>query len=177
MATGLVDELPDVPGVAERWGRDVLHCPYCHGWEVRDRRIGILATGPLVPHQAELWRQWSPHVMLLVHDTPAPGAEEAERLAARGITVVAGPVADLEVAADALTGVRLTSGEVVGLDALVVTPRLTARANMLESLGLKPVDVELGVTSSAARSPPTRPGPPPCPACGWRAIWPTCAPR
>src|ERR1700730_11279056 len=89
VTTGLVDELPDVPGVAERWGRDVLHCPHCHGWEVRDRRIGVLATGPLAPHQAELWRQWSPHVMLLVHDTPAPGAEEAERLAARGITVVA----------------------------------------------------------------------------------------
>lgn len=56
VTTGLVDELPDVPGVAERWGRDVLHCPYCHGWEVRDRRIGVLATGPMAVHQAELWR-------------------------------------------------------------------------------------------------------------------------
>lgn len=84
VTTGLVDELPDVPGLAGRWGRDVLHCPYCHGWEVRDRRIGVLATGPLAAHQAQLWRQWSPHVTLLLHGVPAPGAEEAERLAARG---------------------------------------------------------------------------------------------
>ena len=59
MTTGLVDELPEVPGLAERWGRDVLHCPYCHGWEVRDQAIGVLATGPLAVHQALLWRQWS----------------------------------------------------------------------------------------------------------------------
>ncbi|MFI0795821.1 methyltransferase domain-containing protein [Micromonospora rubida] len=143
VTTGLVDELPDVPGVAERWGRDVLHCPYCHGWEVRDRRLGVLATGPMAAHQADLWRQWSPHVMLLLHGT-TPGAEEAERLAARGITVVDGPVAGLEVAGDTLTGVRLASGEVVALDALVVAPRFTARAGVLESLGLKPVDVEFG---------------------------------
>ena len=144
VTTGLADELPDVPGLAERWGRDVLHCPYCHGWEVRDRRIGVLATGPLAVQQADLWRQWSPHVLLLLHVTPAPGAEEAERLGARGITVVDGPVAGLMVAGDTLTGVRLASGEVVALDTVVVAPRFTARAGVLESLGLKPVDVEMG---------------------------------
>ncbi len=143
VTTGLADELPEVPGVAERWGRDVLHCPYCHGWEVRDRRIGVLATGPLAAHQARMWRQWSPHVLLLLHDTDAPDADEAERLAARGISVVPGPVADLEVADDTLTGVRLASGEVVALDALVVATRMTARSALLESLGLTPVDVEM----------------------------------
>ncbi len=144
VATGLVDELPDVPGLAERWGRDVLHCPYCHGWEVRDRRIGVLATGPPATVQANLWWQWSAHVMLLAHHTAAPGGEEAERLAARGITVVDGPVVGLEVAGDTLKGVRLASGEVVALDAVVVAPRFTARAGVLESLGLKPVEVEMG---------------------------------
>ncbi|MEW9527743.1 FAD-dependent oxidoreductase [Microbispora sp. NPDC049125] len=144
VTTGLVDELPDVPGVAERWGRDVLHCPYCHGWEVRDRRIGVLAAGPLAVEKANLWRQWSSHVVLLTHDTPAPDVEAAERLAARGITVVEGPVAGLEVDGDALTGARLASGEFVALDAVVVAPRFTARADVLESLGLKPVDVEMG---------------------------------
>lgn len=143
VTTGLVDELPEVPGVAERWGRDVLGCPYCHGWEVRGRRIGVLATGPLGPDQAGLWRQWSPQVVLLTHHTPAPGAEEAERLAARGITIVDGPVAALEVEDDALTGVRLASAEVVALDAVVVSPWLTARAGVLQSLGLKPVDAAL----------------------------------
>lgn len=139
LATGLVDELPDLPGLAQRWGRDVLHCPYCHGWEVRDRRIGVLVTGPLSLHQAELWRQWSPDVVVLSHLGPAPESADIERLAARGIAVVDGPVDHLELTDDALTGVRLASGELVELDALVVAPRFTAR-----SLGLELVDVVVG---------------------------------
>ena len=119
----IADELPLVPGLAGRWGRDVLGCPYCHGWEVRGRRIGVLATSPLAPEQANLWRQWSPHVMLLTHHNPVP-AEEAERLAARQITIVDGPVAALQVTGDTLTGVRLASGEVVALDALVVPQKI-----------------------------------------------------
>jgi len=124
--------------------RDVLHCPYCHGWEVRDRRIGVLATGPLAAEQAELWRQWSPHVLLLLHRVPAPGAEVAERLAARGIAVVDGPVAGLVVTGDRLSGVRLASCEVVTLEAVVLAPRFTARTGVLVSLGLEPIEVERG---------------------------------
>ncbi|GIH15631.1 bifunctional NAD(P)/FAD-dependent oxidoreductase/class I SAM-dependent methyltransferase [Rugosimonospora africana] len=143
VTTGLVDELPDVPGLADRWGRDVLHCPYCHGWEVRDRRIGVLARGPLSVEQANLWRHWSEDTTLLLHDTPALEPAEAQRMAARGIAVVEGAVVGLEVSGDALTGVRLDSGEVVALDALVVEAGLTARSALLESLGLAPVDVEV----------------------------------
>ncbi|WP_305728683.1 methyltransferase domain-containing protein [Nonomuraea pusilla] len=143
-ATGLADELPDVPGLAQRWGKDVLHCPYCHGWEVRDRRIGVLATGPLSGHQVELWRQWSRDVHLLLHRTPALDDERAERLAALGVTVVEGEVAGLEVDGDRLTGARLASGEVVALDALVVASRMTARADLLEPLGLRAVPLEYG---------------------------------
>ncbi|GAB3933747.1 NAD(P)/FAD-dependent oxidoreductase [Micromonospora vulcania] len=144
VTTGLTDELPDVPGVAQRWGRDVLHCPYCHGWEVRDRRIGVLATGPLALHQAEMWRQWSSDVLLLLHDAPAPDEAAAERLAARGIAVVPGPVAGLEVSGDALTGVRLASGRVVALDAVVVATRMVPRAGLLVGLGLAPEEVTMG---------------------------------
>ncbi|WP_432051027.1 FAD-dependent oxidoreductase [Verrucosispora sp. NA02020] len=143
VTTGLVDELPQVPGLAPRWGRDVLHCPYCHGWEVRDRRVGVLATGPLAVHQALLWRQWSPHVVFLAHEGPAPDAEQAERLAARGIGVVPGAVRGVTVAEDRLTGVTLASGAEVPLDALVVATAMTARSALLESLGLVPQDVEM----------------------------------
>ena len=66
VTTGLADELPDVPGVAERWGRDVLHCPYCHGWEVRDQVIAVLGSGPGAVHQALLFRQLSDQVTLLL---------------------------------------------------------------------------------------------------------------
>jgi thioredoxin reductase len=137
VATGLVDELPDVPGVRQRWGRDVLHCPYCHGWEVRDQAIGVLASGPVAVHQALLFRQLTADLTLFLHTGPEPTDEEAEQLAARGISVVKGEVASLEVHEDRLTGVRLRSGEVVPRSAVVVGPRFAARAGMLAGLGLE----------------------------------------
>ncbi|MFD4180129.1 NAD(P)/FAD-dependent oxidoreductase [Rhodococcus sp. NPDC058514] len=140
VTTGLVDELPDVPGVAERWGREVLHCPYCHGWEVRDRAIGILATGPLAAHQALMWRQWSADVTVFLHTAAEPGADELEQLDARGVTVVRGEVAGLEVADDQFTGVRMSSGELVPRHAMVVAPRFEARAGFLRELGLEPAE-------------------------------------
>jgi thioredoxin reductase len=138
VTTGLVDELPDVAGLTERWGRDVLHCPYCHGWEVRDQAIGVLSTGPLAVHQALLWRQWSKDVTLITPEHP-----EDERLAARDITVVVGRATELEVTEDHLTGVRLESGEVVHCDALATATRLTARADLLAGLGLETTDQEM----------------------------------
>ncbi|MER8001877.1 NAD(P)/FAD-dependent oxidoreductase [Streptomyces sp. NPDC095613] len=146
VATGLVDELPKVPGLAELWGTDVLHCPYCHGWEVSDQAIGVLATGPLAVHQALLWRQWSENVTLFLHTAPEPGDDDYERLAARGIAVVDGEVAALERedGGGGLTGVRLASGTVLDCRALVVAPRFTARAGLLAGLGLEPVVQEVG---------------------------------
>ncbi|MFD4003697.1 NAD(P)/FAD-dependent oxidoreductase [Streptomyces rubiginosohelvolus] len=144
VTTGLVDELPPVPGLAARWGREVLHCPYCHGHEVADRPIGVLSTGPLAVHQALMWRQWSDDVTLFLHTGPEPTEEEYEQLAARGVAVVDGEVAGLEVADDRFTGVTLASGRVVPREALVVQARFTARSAVLESLGLKPVAQEMG---------------------------------
>lgn len=156
VATGLADELPDVPGVAERWGRDVLHCPYCHGWEVRDQAIGVLASSPLAVHQALLFRQLSDDVILFLHDSPPLPAEESEQLAARCIRVVTGEVAALEVADDRLAGVRLRSGEVIGRQAVAVQPRFAARADVLAALGLKPAELEMAghvIGSQAAADP------------------------
>ncbi|WP_431925781.1 methyltransferase domain-containing protein [Micromonospora wenchangensis] len=144
VTTGLVDELPDVPGLAGRWGRDVLHCPYCHGWEVRDQAVGVLATGPMAAHQALLFRQLTDDVVVFTHTAGPLPADEAERLAARGVTVVDGEVAELEVTADRLTGVRLRSRRVVPREALVVAPRFAARAAFLAGLGLTPEDFVVG---------------------------------
>jgi thioredoxin reductase len=145
VTTGLVDELPDLPGLRDRWGRDVLHCPYCHGWEVRDRAIGVLATGPMSVHQALLFRQWSADVTYFVHALPPPAAEEAEQLAARGVGVVHGEVASVVVAEDRLAGLRLRDGTVVPREAVAVAPRMTARAGFLAQLGLQAVDHPGGV--------------------------------
>ena len=137
ITTGLIDELPDVPGVPELWGRDVLHCPYCHGWEVRDQPIGVLASDFVAVHQALLFRQLTDDVILFQHTAPEPTDEEAEQLAARGIRVVKGDVASLEVHEDRLTGVRLQNGEVIPRSAVVVAPRFAPRAAILAGLGLE----------------------------------------
>ncbi|MBP2417824.1 NAD(P)/FAD-dependent oxidoreductase [Microlunatus capsulatus] len=144
VTTGLTDLLPDVPGVAQRWGRDVVHCPYCHGYEVRDEPVGVLGTGPMAAHVALLFRQWSPDVVLFQHTAPALTPEEAEQLAARGIDVVAEPVAGLEVVDDRLSGVRLVSGAVVPRRAVVVSPRFAARSAVLEGLGVAAEEFRMG---------------------------------
>src|SRR3954468_5935678 len=85
ITTGLVDELPDVPGLRERWGHDVLHCPYCHGWEVREAPIGVLGCHPASVQHALLVRQWSDDVMFFAH-TRGLDAHEVEQLQARGVS-------------------------------------------------------------------------------------------
>ncbi|MGY1987530.1 NAD(P)/FAD-dependent oxidoreductase [Blastococcus sp. SYSU DS0669] len=139
LATGLTDDLPELPGAAERWGGTVLHCPYCHGWEVRDRAVGIVSTGPMGAYAALLWRQWTEDVVLFVHSGAEPGDEEHEQLAARGVRVVRGAVAGLEGGAD----VRLATGELVARDAVVVAPRFVANAELLADLGAVPVPMEM----------------------------------
>ncbi|WFE41646.1 NAD(P)/FAD-dependent oxidoreductase [Micromonospora sp. WMMD998] len=144
VATGLVDELPEVPGLRERWGRDLVHCPYCHGWEVRDRPIGVIGSGPMSVHQTLLFRQWSDDVVLFRHAAPPLTDEQAEQLAARGVPVVEGEVAAVEVVGDRLTGVRLRDGRTVAREVLTVAPRMVARTGFLAALGLRAVPHESG---------------------------------
>ena len=145
VATGLVDELPAVPGLRELWGTDVVHCPYCHGYEVRDRPIGVLSTGPLSLHVTQMFRQWSADVTLFLHTGPRPSADEAQAFAARGIAVVDGEVVALESEAGRLRGVRLASGEVVARRVLAVTSRLVARTELLAGIGLEATEHAMGV--------------------------------
>ncbi|MGH3368633.1 MAG: hypothetical protein ACRDPR_01405 [Nocardioidaceae bacterium] len=97
LATGVVDVLAQVPGLEERFGRDVLHCPYCHGWEVADLPLGVVASGPDNVERALLFRQWSEDVVILLNGLPAPQGEDAEKLAARGIRWVPGEIARVVV--------------------------------------------------------------------------------
>jgi thioredoxin reductase len=136
LTTGLVDELPDVPGVAEGWGADVVHCPFCHGWEIREHAIGVLASGPMAVHQALLFRGWTDDLTLLAHTRGLPAAEELEQLAARGIRVVEGEVAAIERRDGRVAGARLADGELVPLEAIAVQPRFVAREDLLAGLGL-----------------------------------------
>jgi thioredoxin reductase len=145
VTTGLVDELPDIPGLRQRWGRDVVHCPFCFGWELRDAPIGVLGGQPHAVAQALMWRQWSPDVTLFLHTGPDPTDEQSRQLNARGIGVVHGEVVAVEVTDDHLRGVRLQSGRVVALRALVVGPRFEARHAVLDDLGVMVDEHPLGI--------------------------------
>jgi thioredoxin reductase len=134
IATGLRDELPDIPGVRERWGRDLLHCPYCHGHEVRGQPLGVIgATSEAVTH-AQLVRQWSHDVVLFTH-TDDLAEDHREALVARAIGVVEGPVARLVVEDDGLSGVELADHRVVPRTAVFVRPRMVPDNDVLASLG------------------------------------------
>jgi thioredoxin reductase len=137
VATGLVDELPDVPGVAERWGRDVIHCPYCHGYEVRDRAIGVLYSPAAGIHQALLFSQLSDDVTLFLGGTDEDALPDSDwqYLAAAGVSVVSGPVGGLVVKDDALAGVRLADGREFAREVVVVAPRMVPRDSLLTALG------------------------------------------
>jgi thioredoxin reductase len=137
VTTGLADELPDVPGLAERWGIDVVHCPYCHGYELRGRRIAVLAPDTSGTREALLLGQWSPDVVLLRHTAPQPDPKAAEKLAARGVEVHDGVVTSVVVEDDRLVGVRLDGGGEVACDALLVFPRVVPRDEVLTSLGVE----------------------------------------
>ncbi|MET8428623.1 NAD(P)/FAD-dependent oxidoreductase [Nocardia sp. NPDC004860] len=138
VTSGLVDELPDIAGLRERWGRDVIHCPYCHGWEVRDRPIGVLGLGPMGIHLALLFRQWSDDVVYFAHTNTPPTEEESEQLAARGIRVITGEVTAVEIAADQISGVRLADDTIIPREILAAPTRMVARAAFLAALGLTP---------------------------------------
>ncbi|MEV4560331.1 FAD-dependent oxidoreductase [Kitasatospora sp. NPDC049285] len=154
LTTGITDGLPEVPGVAERFGRQIVHCPYCHGWEVRDRRIAVLATHtPVAVHQALLWRQWTDDVTLLLHTAAPPTEAQSRELAARNVTVVTGTVAALlpEDDSDALTGVRLADGSTVGCETLAVGTELAVRAPFLADLGLETSELAFDGVKFATR--------------------------
>ena len=134
VTTGLRDDVPDLPGVAERWGRDLLHCPYCHGYEVRDEPLGVLGGNRDAVQHALLVRQWSDDVAYFTH-TSELTAGERDQLAARAVAVVDGPVSRLVVSDDRLTGVELATGQIVPRAAVFVRPTFVANNDLLEQLG------------------------------------------
>jgi thioredoxin reductase (NADPH) len=132
VATGLHDELPDIPGLADRWARDVLHCPYCHGWEVRDQPLGVLGLAPRSVHLAWLLPQWSADVVLFASDL---AAADRAKVTARGVRIVEDKVIGIDVVDDTLRGVRLANGDVVPRSALFVAGQFIPNDDLLTQLG------------------------------------------
>jgi thioredoxin reductase len=153
VATGLRDVLPEVPGLAEHWGHGVVHCPYCHGWEVRDEPIGVLAVGPASVHQALLFRQLTGDLVYFSGGTELDEDSRA-RFAARDIEIVDTPVDAVESTADCrIAGVRLGDGRFVPLRVLAVATSMRARAEGLDGLRLPLQDLPGGMGRSFASGP------------------------
>ena len=109
VTTGVGDQLPDIPGVHERWGRDLLHCPYCHGYELRDRRLGVLSVSPASVQQAMLVADWGPTTFFL-NGGPEPDGTALAALRRRGVALEPGTVRALHGEADGLSAVELAHG-------------------------------------------------------------------
>ncbi|MPV66063.1 NAD(P)/FAD-dependent oxidoreductase [Burkholderia sp. BE17] len=134
LATGIRDELPALPGLAERWGVSVLHCPYCHGYEVSGQRLGVLATHPLSVHQAILIPDWGPTTWFTQGVVEA-NDEEAALLDARGVRIERSPVVEILGDAPRIEALRLADGQVVPIDALFVGARTVMASDLSEQLG------------------------------------------
>ncbi|MPZ39138.1 MAG: FAD-binding protein [Rhizobiales bacterium] len=143
LAFGLNDGLPAIPGVAERWGETVLHCPYCHGYEFLNRPLGVLSVIPLSTHQAALIPEWGPTTFFL-NGGEMPDAETRARLAARNVTIEPEPIVRLEGEAPKLAGIRLADGRLVEIAALYLAPRTSFQSPIAEQLGCALVDGPLG---------------------------------
>ncbi len=134
LATGVSDPLPEIPGLAERWGKSVLHCPYCHGYEIGGGPIGVLATAPLSLQQASLLADWG-QVTLFSNGHAAPDETACIMLARRKVRVESVAVLGLEGDGAALDAVRLVDGRAVPARALFVSVRARQASSLAERLG------------------------------------------
>jgi thioredoxin reductase len=131
LALGVKDHLPEIPGLEERWGKSVFHCPYCHGYELDQGRIGVLALSPKSLHHAVMLPDWGQTTFFL-NGVFTPGPEEAERLRRRGVTLDDGMVDHIE--GDQAT-VVMRDGRVVPLDGLFTLTRTSVASPIAEQLG------------------------------------------
>ena len=134
LSYGITDVLPDLPGLAERWGKSVLHCPYCHGYEFAERQLGVLAVSPMFAHQAMLIAEWGPTTLYLNGGDMLDEATCA-KLAQRGVKIEPAPIAALVGEGETLSGARLTDGRTTALDALYFAPRSRLNSPLAERLG------------------------------------------
>lgn len=144
IATGLTDRLPELDGVAQGWGNDVVHCPYCHGVEIAGRPVGVLGGTPMDAFRAQLVRQWSEDVILFTNGTRPPSDDELAQLAARGIDVVDGVVQRLaRDEAGTLQGVALYDGTLIAREAVFIWAPPSPNDHLLRRLGVDTEELEL----------------------------------
>lgn len=134
LAFGVSDVLPEIPGLPERWGKSVLHCPYCHGFEYAGGQLGVLQTAPFSALKALLVADWGPTTLFL-NGGEAPDEAARARLEGRGVTIEAAPIVALSGEKLSLSSLSLADGRDVSIDALYLTPRSRLNSSIAEQLG------------------------------------------
>ncbi|KAA0183042.1 NAD(P)/FAD-dependent oxidoreductase [Cupriavidus gilardii] len=134
LAYGISDELPDLPGLKERWGKSVIHCPYCHGFEFSDQRLGVLSMSPMSVHQAMLIAEWGPTTLYL-NGEPLPGNGVLSELKKRGVAVEPARVRALHGEGARLSAIEFADGGTAPIDALFVGPRNYPNSDIARQLG------------------------------------------
>jgi thioredoxin reductase/SAM-dependent methyltransferase len=153
-ATGLTDVLPDIDGLAEHWGDSVIHCPFCHGYEVRDQRIVQIVTHPMGLHTAPLFRQLTDQLTLVLHEGVDASVPELDTLRNAGVDIVDGSVRRVVAGADGrVAAVEFDAGERLVADAVVVGGRFRPNIGAFESLGLASVEHVSGLGSAVEVGP------------------------
>ena len=135
LATGMEYRPPDLPGVRELWGRSVFHCPFCHGWEVRDQPLAVLARGERAVHSAQLLRNWSDDVVLLTDGPADLDADQRARLVGAGVAVDERSVVELASRDGELEAIVFADATRLPRAGLLVTTTLHQRSTLAEQLG------------------------------------------
>lgn len=134
LATGVSDDLPFIPGLRERWGKSVLHCPYCHGYEFAGRKLGVLATGPMSLHQALLLSDWA-STKLFTQGNLALDEDELAQLSAFDVEVERSVITGLNGTSSTIETVELEDGRCIALDALFLVPTTRMTSELAAQLG------------------------------------------
>jgi len=148
LAFGISDELPSIPGIAERWGRSVLHCPYCHGYEFSGQRLGVLNVSPMSLHQAMLIAEWGPTTLYL-NGGSEPEEATLATLRDRGVLVEPAPVSALHGDGARLSAIELAAGRMSSVDALYLGPRTRLNSEIARQLGC---EIEEGTWGPVVRT-------------------------
>ncbi len=134
LSTGITDILPEIPGLAERWGKSVFHCPYCHGYEIGGGNIGVIASGPLSVHGASLIADWG-DVTFFTNGSAMPDEDARVLFRTRKIAIVGEPIAELVGPSPQTDGARLSDGRLVPVRAFFIGPPFRMTSPLAQTLG------------------------------------------
>jgi thioredoxin reductase len=136
LATGMDYSATDLPGLHEMWGRSVFHCPFCHGWELRERPLAVLARGDRAVHSALLLRGWTDDVVVLSDGPAELSSDDRARLAAAGVRVDERRLARLVAEDQHLAAVEFVDGTRLARAGALVAARLHQRSDLAAQLGV-----------------------------------------